>query len=93
MTLRRKGKRTILVDGVAYRWTVAPNDEPGLGIVVECAEAPAQRLVSWVDHGTIISPRLVRAAIVDGDVELDAATLDRLVDAGPGRVFFCNSGA
>jgi len=66
MTLRRKGTRTIVVDAVAYRWTVAPNDEPGLAIVVEYAEAPARRLVSWVDHGTTISPRVVRAAIVEG---------------------------
>ena len=50
MTLRRKGTRSIVVAEVSYRWTVAPNDEPGLAIVVEHAEAPAQRLVSWVDH-------------------------------------------
>lgn len=66
MTLARKGTRSIVVDGTTYRWTVAPDDEPGLAIVVERAEAPAQRLVSWVRHGTIISPRLVRAAILDG---------------------------
>jgi hypothetical protein len=66
MTLRRKGTRSIVVEGLAYRWTVAPNDEPGLAIVVEHAEAPAQRLVSWFEHGTTISPRLVRAAILDG---------------------------
>jgi hypothetical protein len=66
MTLARKGTRTIVVDGVPYRWTVVPDDEPGLGIVVEHAEVPAQRLVHWVDHGTIISPRLVREAIVEG---------------------------
>jgi hypothetical protein len=66
MTLAPRGTRIIVVDGVVYRWTVAPDDEPGLGIVVEHAKAPGQRLAHWVDHGTITSPRLVREAIVEG---------------------------
>jgi Cysteine-rich CPCC len=66
MALARKGTRTILVEGVTYRWTVAPNDEPGLGIVVEADGDSACRLVSWVEHGVIVSPGLVRRAILDG---------------------------
>lgn len=64
MALARKGTRRITVEGTAYRWIVAPDDEPGLGIVVELAEAPAQRMVTWVEHGNIISPWLVRRVIV-----------------------------
>jgi len=66
MTLAGKGTRIIVVEGVAYRWTVAAADEPEMGIVVEHAEAPGQRLIHRVDLGTIISPRLVREAIVEG---------------------------
>lgn len=65
MALARKGTRQILVDSVNYRWTVAPNDEPGVGIVAELAALPSSRLVSWVDHGVVIGPGLVRRAILD----------------------------
>jgi hypothetical protein len=65
MTLARKGTRQLVVDDIHYRWTVAPNDEPGVGIVAELATLPASRLVSWVDHGVIIGPGLVRRAILD----------------------------
>lgn len=64
MALAKKGTRGVTVDGTRYRWVVAPNDEPGLGIVVEAADAPGQRMVTWVDHGTTISPWLVREAIL-----------------------------
>jgi len=63
MTLAKKGARLITVDGVRYRWVVAPNDEPGMAIVVERAEYPAQRMVTWVDHGAVITPRLVARVI------------------------------
>ena len=66
MTLARKGSRRIRVGAVNYRWTVSPDDEPGLGIVVEDANSPAQRLVSWMSHGAVVSPRLVKRAILDG---------------------------
>lgn len=65
MTLPRKGSRQLVIDGVQYRWVVAPNDEPGVGIVVELATRAACRLISWVDHGVLISPGLVRRAILD----------------------------
>jgi hypothetical protein len=66
VALARKGTRKIVVDGVSYRWTVAPNDESGMGIVVEADSDGACRLVSWVEHGVIIRPGLVRRAILDG---------------------------
>jgi hypothetical protein len=65
MTLARKGTRQLVVGDILYRWTVAPNDEPGVGIVAELTASPASRLVSWVDHGVVIGPRLVRRAILD----------------------------
>lgn len=66
MTLAEKGARTIVVDGTAYRWKASPNYEPGIGIVVEHAQSPAQRLVSWTDLGAVVTPRLVRDAIREG---------------------------
>ena len=65
MTLARRGTRQLVVDNIRYRWTVTPHDEPGIGIVVELATLPAARLVSWVDHGVVIGPGLVRRAILD----------------------------
>jgi hypothetical protein len=64
MGLAKKGTRLMTIGGERYRWVVAPDDEPGLGIVVEAAESPGQRMVTWVEHGTTISPWLVREAIL-----------------------------
>lgn len=66
MALSKKGSRLIEVDGQNYRWKVSACDEPGLGVVVELAEQPAQRMVMWVDHGNVVSPKLVRYAISEG---------------------------
>ncbi|MFJ8362234.1 hypothetical protein [Streptomyces sp. NPDC093984] len=63
MALAKKGTRLITVDDRRYRWVVAPDDEPGLAIVVEDADAPAQRMVTWVEHGTVITPELLARAI------------------------------
>jgi hypothetical protein len=59
MALAKKGTRTIVVDGARYRWVVAPDDEPGMAIVVELADKPGQRMVTWVDYGTVVAPGLV----------------------------------
>jgi ribosomal protein S18 acetylase RimI-like enzyme len=64
MAIPKKSTRQITVDGVVYRWIVSPDDEPGLGIVVECAEFPGEKMITWVEHGNIISPWLVRKAIL-----------------------------
>lgn len=64
MALAKKGTRTINVEGSTFRWTVAPNDEPGIAIVVELQESSAQRMATWVEHGNIISPSLVRHVIL-----------------------------
>ena len=64
MAIPKKGTRQITVDGVVYRWIIAPNDEPGLGIVVECKEYPRQRIIAWIEHGNIVSPKIVRQAIL-----------------------------
>lgn len=65
MSLAKQGTRRITVNGDQFRWRVAPNDEPGLAIVVENATSAAQRIVTWVDHGNTISPWLVRRAILN----------------------------
>jgi len=64
MSLAKKGTRGITVGGSRFRWRIAPNDLEGMAIVVEAAASPAQRMVTWVDHGNIISPWLVRHAII-----------------------------
>ncbi len=63
MALARKKSRRIVVDGEAYRWTVSPDDEPGIAIVAERFENPARRLVSWFDHGSRLTPKQAAAAI------------------------------
>lgn len=65
MTIAKKATRTITVNGERFRWRVAPNDEPGMAIVVESASAQGQRRATWVEHGNIISPWLVRRAILN----------------------------
>jgi hypothetical protein len=62
--LPKKGIRRITVNGDRFRWRVAPNDEPGMAIVVESAPPSGQRMVTWVEHGNTISPWLVRRAIL-----------------------------
>ena len=64
MAIAKKKTRLIRVDDIEYRWVVQPDDEPGLGIVVECADNPGQRIITWVEHGNIISPWLVREVIL-----------------------------
>lgn len=64
MTLASKGARRIVVDEVEYRWTISPDDEPGVAMVAEHAVMPAQRLVHWFDHGVVITPRIVRESIL-----------------------------
>src|SRR5258707_12617716 len=63
MALARKGTRTVVVDGALFRWVVAPDDEPGLAIVAEQASGHGQRMVTWVEHGTVIAPGLVAEVI------------------------------
>ncbi|MES2708053.1 MAG: hypothetical protein V4726_15785 [Verrucomicrobiota bacterium] len=65
MSLARKGLRRITVNGDRFRWRVAPDDEPGMAIVVESETPHGQRMVTWVEHGNIISPWLVRFAILN----------------------------
>jgi hypothetical protein len=65
MGIAKKGTRLIVVGGHRLRWVVAPGDEPGLAIVVEHADEPGQRLVTWVDHGTVIAPGLVAEVVRD----------------------------
>jgi hypothetical protein len=64
MAMAKKGTRLIDVDGERYRWVVAPNDSPGMAIVVvHEEEVDGQRLVTWVDHGVVVAPGLVAGVI------------------------------
>ncbi|MEU8517693.1 hypothetical protein AB0C76_39880 [Kitasatospora sp. NPDC048722] len=63
MALAGKGSRVIVVGGDRYRWTVAPDDEPGLALVVAHADGDGQRLVVWVGHGVVIAPGLVAGLV------------------------------
>ncbi|QSQ22513.1 hypothetical protein JY651_46635 [Pyxidicoccus parkwayensis] len=64
MALAKKGSRLLTLEQGRFRWTVAPADEPGLGIVAEDADAPGQRMVAWVEHDIRITPWVVREAIL-----------------------------
>jgi hypothetical protein len=64
MGIAKKGTRRIVVEGETYRWVVSPDDEPGLGIVIEKDNFHGQRLVAWVEHDNIISPGLVKKVIL-----------------------------
>jgi hypothetical protein len=66
MALAKRGTKLIVVDGEAYRWTVDPEDKPGLAILVERDEGSGQRMVTWVDHGTSVTPGLVAKVIRRG---------------------------
>jgi len=70
MALARKGTRRIVVDGTAFRWIVAPDDEPGVALVAEHESNPASRVIVWFPHGKLIAPGVVaaeiRAALLNG---------------------------
>lgn len=56
--------KKINVGQTEYRWVVQPDDEPGMALVVECSDNPGQRMITWMEYGNIISPWLVRYAIL-----------------------------
>jgi hypothetical protein len=59
MALRRKGSRTVVVDGRRYRWVISSRGEPVQGVVVELAEEPASRLVAYTNQFAVIAPAMV----------------------------------
>ncbi|NJM60516.1 MAG: hypothetical protein HC849_10445 [Oscillatoriales cyanobacterium RU_3_3] len=63
MALPKKGTRLIEVNDVKYRWVVKPDDD-GLRLVIGLAENAGQKMTIWVEHNNIISPGLVRKAIL-----------------------------
>ena len=65
MAIPRKGSRRLVVGHTSYRWNVTPDDEPGVGVVVELEDSPRQRLVGWVEHGVVVSPGRVRVMVED----------------------------
>ncbi|MCU0544545.1 MAG: hypothetical protein MUE44_20640 [Oscillatoriaceae cyanobacterium Prado104] len=63
MGISKKGSRLIKVNDLEYRWVVK-SDDYGMSLVVESAENPGQRMITWLEYGNIISPGLVRKAIL-----------------------------
>ena len=55
MALASKGIRRITVDGVAYRWVVAP-DDGYMVLVVERADDPGQRLEAYFKYHDVLEP-------------------------------------
>lgn len=64
MGIAKRGARKIVVEGESYLWVVSPDDEPGLGIVIERDNSHGQRLAAWVEHGKTVTPALVRKVIL-----------------------------
>ncbi|MEU9115389.1 hypothetical protein AB0D04_27310 [Streptomyces sp. NPDC048483] len=62
MALATRGSRTLTVDGTRYRWTVSP-DASGLAVVVGWADGDGARMVTWLEHGTVIAPGVVAGLI------------------------------
>ena len=63
MAIARKSTRRLVVDAEVYRWTVSPDDEPGVALVAEHYDEPAQRLVAWFEHGVPITPKVAAECI------------------------------
>jgi len=59
-----KHERRIVVEGTSFRWLLRPDDEGGLHLHVRAAEERGARLSVWIDHGNLVTPWLVREAIV-----------------------------
>lgn len=66
MGIAKKGTRKIRVNGNNYRWVVSPDDEPGIGLVIEHYECPKQRFILYFPHGTVITPILVKRSVFYG---------------------------
>jgi hypothetical protein len=55
MALASKGTRRITVEGVGYRWVVAP-DDGYMVLVAERADDPGQRLEAYFKYHDILEP-------------------------------------
>lgn len=49
MGLAKRGSRCLVIDGVAYRWVVSP-DDGYMVLVAELAEEPGQRLEAYFSY-------------------------------------------
>jgi hypothetical protein len=55
MALAKRMSRSIMVDGVAYRWAVSP-DSGYMWLVVERAANPGQRIEASFDYHDVVRP-------------------------------------
>lgn len=58
-------RRTIVVRGATFSWTLTPSDE-GLRVIVRGEARRGSRLVAWFDHRSLVTPYSVRVAIERG---------------------------
>lgn len=56
MGLAKRGTRRLVVDSVAYRWVVSP-DDGYMVLVAELADAPGQRLEAFFRYHDIYEPQ------------------------------------
>lgn len=69
MTIPRKGSRTVVVDGVVYRWTPSPMrgyEPPMLALVAHEDTLPANSTLevqTWERHCSILTPNIVESFI------------------------------
>ena len=63
MAIARKNTRRLVVDAEVFRWTISPDDEPGIALVAEHYTEPARRLVAWFEHGVSITPKVAAECI------------------------------
>lgn len=78
MALASKGSRRITVDGVAYRWVVAPNDGY-MALVVERADDPGQRLEAHFDYHDVREPGEAGACRIVGQLRSISPGVTRAV--------------
>jgi hypothetical protein len=85
MALPRKKTRRMTVEGIAYHWIAAPNDGY-ITLVVECADAPGQRLEACFKYHDILLPVGEGAFRVVGQRRsVSPGAVRRIIQAALGR--------
>lgn len=67
MALASKGTRRITVEGIDYRWVVAP-DDGYMFLVVELADDPGQRLEAYFGYHDVLQPAEAGASRIVGQL-------------------------
>jgi hypothetical protein len=78
MALASKGTRRITVDGVNYRWVVAP-DDGYMVLVVERADDPGQRLEAYFKYHDLLEPAEANSSRIVGQLRSISPDVVRVV--------------